>query len=95
MSSSLKNEGCGDAATELKRICFTVADLNARLEDRKQKCANALLLESFEFRAVRVGFPMAVLNTAVETTLTLSSMAVATLMIDRLRQPERGCQTSR
>ena len=30
-----------------------------------------------------------------KTTLTLSSMWVVTLMIDRLRQPERGCQTSR
>ena len=66
-------EGYGDAVTDLKGICTTIADLNARLEDRNRTAPVPFQRESFEFRAVRIG--LAVLDTAVAEGLPkLSSM---------------------
>jgi len=72
-------DGYGDAVTELKGICSAVADLNARFEDRNRTAPVPFCGNRFEFRAVgssqNIGFPLAVLNTAVAEGLSkLSSM---------------------
>ena len=72
-------EGYGEAATELKGICNAVADLSARFEDRNRTAPVPFCGNRFEFRAVgssqNIGFPLAVLNTAVAEGLSkLSSM---------------------
>merc|ERR1712136_536801 len=72
-------EGYGDACTVLGGICNAVADLNARFEDRNRTAPVPFCGNRFEFRAVgssqNIGFPLAVLNTAVAEGLSeLSSM---------------------
>ena len=66
-------EGHGDAVTELKGIRTAVADLNARLEDRNRTVPVPFCGNRFEFCAVGssqyIGFPLAVLNNAVENLL--------------------------
>ena len=73
-------EGYDDAATELKEIGTAVADLNARLECWNRAAPVHFGGNRFEFRAVLQW------KICWKTTLTLSSMGVVTLMIDRLRQ---------